>query len=184
MDELYHDQPDRHRFGYALLEPPAPSTITPYTAQTASAGDSEAAARANHTHGIASLYTTAITDFTPVVTQTVNVTINLNTTKYLKLDKMVMAWFDLRVTGAGTAGALITVSLPVNCDNSGPRILGNGRIYDVSATLTYAGAWEKDSASTMKLLYDGGANYAGLTGIAGGLAVGDVITAQLLYYSP
>lgn len=184
LTRQYHGQFSLHRFGEALGAPEVPTTITPLATQTAATGTSEAPARADHTHGIASLYTTALTSYTPTLTQTGGVAINLNVTNYLKIDKLVMVWFDFRANAAGTAGALITVSLPVNCDNSGPRNLGSGRIYDVSAGLTYAGAWEKDSASTIKLLYDGGANYAGLTGVAGGLAVGDVITGQLLYYAP
>lgn len=75
MDELHHDQPDRHRFGYALLEPPTPSTITPLVTQTGSAGVSEAPARADHTHSITAVTIPAIATaapsiITPYTTQT------------------------------------------------------------------------------------------------------------------
>lgn len=64
LNNRYHDQPDRHKYGAAFLEPGVPSTITPMTTQVASPGSDDATARADHVHGltgvsIASAYNSA-----------------------------------------------------------------------------------------------------------------------------
>jgi hypothetical protein len=77
--------------------------------------------------------------WTPTVTQAVAVTVSVTRARYAQLGKVVHFNAVLAVTGAGSGGTQISMSLPVTAQASGFIIGGAGYITDASASLNYHG---------------------------------------------
>lgn len=125
------------------------------------------------------------TAYTPSVTQGVAVTSTVVTARYIKMGRVVHLYARLNVTGAGTAGQSVTISLPVpGFAHGGNGIaVGSGFIYDASANNIYEGCYNILSAGTaVDMVTDvtgGSAAWGGTPNIA--LASGDIINLHATY---
>lgn len=121
--------------------------------------------------------------WTPAVVQSGSVTVTNTYSVYSRVGRMVTAWFNVDVTGSGTAANNITVSLPVNANSTDTdSIIGRAMIFDASATLRYKGDAAIANAATFAIFAEGTANaYYGSSGFTAGLAVGDVISGCIIY---
>ena len=99
---------------------------------------------------------------------------------YQRVGRLIVAQFAVSITGAGTAGQLVTVSLPVNSAATS-IVTGVAWIYDASATTRYVCACEIVSASTVAFAHDtSGGNLFGQAP-AVTLASGDLIRGAVTF---
>lgn len=101
------------------------------------------------------------TSWTPTITQSGNVTATfLENYYYIDYDNnTVTATMRAGITGTGTAGSFVTVSLPVNTAGSNSfHIIGSGTVYDGSTNTNYVAA----------VSFGGGQNVAFCTNSGGG----------------
>lgn len=119
--------------------------------------------------------------YTPQVDQgaTTNIAKTVNSGKYKRSNGMCTAWIDLVMTGAGTAGSSVTVTLPVASSLSSAPILGAGIIFDTSTTTRYVVDAEQSSTTVIAFGYQGAAGWGSSPSIA--LASGDTVRAVVTY---
>lgn len=120
----------------------------------------------------------AWTSWTPAVTQSGSVTVTNTRSRYGRWGRMIVATFDLSVTGSGTTSNNITVSLPVTAAAAGAGG-GAGLILD-SGNTYYVGFWDLATTTTIVLYTDSNANPAG-TNPAFALASGDGLSGTITY---
>ena len=118
--------------------------------------------------------------WTPVITQSVNVTYTNIFARYQRIQNVVFVYARLNITSAGTAANAVSVSVPVTAKST-IGIQGNMSIYDASAGTPYNGFAFAASTTTIQSAGD----WAG-TGVWGttpnvALANGDVIWLNLSY---
>jgi hypothetical protein len=118
--------------------------------------------------------------WTPVVTQSVNVTYTNIYARYQRIQNVVFVYARLNITSAGTAANAVTVSLPVTAKST-IGIQGNMSLYDSSASTPYNGFAFGATTTTIQSAGD----WAG-TGVWGttpnvAIASGDVIWLNLTY---
>lgn len=126
--------------------------------------------------------------WTPAVTQSGSVTCTNNASTYFRLGRLVIAWFDLTVSGSGSASNDITISLPVT-GRSNLGAIGVVKLVDVSATpdLNYASVVCAVSTSLAAFaLTDAtglqtGGEFHGGAGFSAGLASGDRLTGSMTF---
>jgi hypothetical protein len=124
----------------------------------------------------------ALTAWTPAVTQSGAVTGTVTTGTYSRVGRRVFFEVLFAVTGSGTAANVVTVSLPVTALSGNPHsVIGLGYIYDSSATAAYKGEVVMASTTTVKFFANVtsaavGLTYFGTSLFTAGLAVNDVIT--------
>lgn len=93
---------------------------------------------------------TTWSSWTPTITQSSSVTKTVTSAKYIHAGTYVLYELFLAVTGAGSAGNVITVSLPVNAATSSELPCGQGALLDASVQ-TYPCLAFLASASTLKM---------------------------------
>ena len=71
----------------------------------------------------------AWTSFTPTVTQSGSVTVTNTRSRYARWGRRIEFTIDLAVTGSGTTGNAITVSLPVTAASAN-QVVGSGFVFD------------------------------------------------------
>lgn len=120
------------------------------------------------------------TSFAPTLTQSGTVTATTARGAYIQVGSLVIFQFRLSVTGSGTAGNDITVSLPVSAAYS-PGAGGAGGIYDASVPTFYIGHWETVSSSTIAHYNDASNGNPTGTSPSFALASGDVIAGFYIY---
>ena len=169
-----HSSPGFHLIGRVLQAPPTGITRALGVNYE---GVSPLPARADHIHQLAPL---SVPAFTPTVTQGVSVAITGNKSKYFTIGKMVFMWIDFTVNGAGTAGSVFKIALPITLDTAGPTVLGSFEYKD-SGTVYYCGAVKLLSSTEIQFQADGLIDRLGISGIAGGCAVNDTLAAQLVF---
>jgi len=122
----------------------------------------------------------AWTTFVPTLTQSGAVTKTVTSATYTQVGKLVIAQFNLSVTGAGTGGTGVLMGLPVTASGS-LKSVGTCAIYDTSASTTYGGTCTSLSTTTVGFVGDwAGANTWGSQPSLA-LASGDVIRGTLMY---
>lgn len=127
------------------------------------------------------------TAYTPSITQSVNVTLTVNNSSYMRVGRMIHYRFTLSVTGAGTAANLVTLSMPVNINYvSDHGSLGYFQIHDISATTTYFGAAVPAGAGAIKGMANtnGGVaapTFFGTTTFTAALASGDIVSGWVIF---
>lgn len=117
--------------------------------------------------------------WTPTVTQSGSVTATVTRAEHLTIAGLVVVcFFDLAITGAGTGGNVITISLPstMNAANGG---FGSGWIADASNT-TYEVSWIATSTTAIAGLHSANTNYVGATPNFA-LASGDSLRGGFIY---
>jgi hypothetical protein len=125
------------------------------------------------------------TSYTPTLTQNGARTATINYAKYMRTNDFTCVNVDLTCTQTGSAGNLITVSLPVNLGSTTFRALGSGMFFDSSANDIILFSVVTQTVSTVRFLTDASTSRAsgeGL-GINPSLALGnnDVISFTLFY---
>ena len=127
----------------------------------------------------------AWTTWTPTITQSGSVTVTNTSSTYIRVGRLVIARFSLAVTGTGTGANAVVIDTPVTPTTNGTGvIIGNGMIFDSSASLLYRGlAFLPPSTSTVRLLgTNSTANaYLGADTFTAALASGDTIVGELIY---
>jgi hypothetical protein len=80
----------------------------------------------------------AWTSYTPTVAQGASTDIAKTTSyaKYIRVGKYVLCTVSLSMTGTGTAGSVITTSLPVTAATSGNMVVGSG-VYGDAGNATW-----------------------------------------------
>lgn len=128
---------------------------------------------------------TAYATWAPTVTQSGGVTVTVSDAKKRKIGKIMHFEAYLIVTGTGTGGNDVVISLP---EASAARytvnhVLGVGFIYDASATLRHKGIVGWATSTSIKLHPTAGSadGYLGSSIFTAGLAVGDLVSVQGTY---
>lgn len=121
--------------------------------------------------------------YTPTVTQSGTVTKTVTRSVYTKIGRTVFFQCKLAITGSGTSGNNITVSLPVTAVSATDSRVGQFDFYDSSVVRIYHGSAFLASTTTVKgLRIDTGAISAiGNGDPATGLASGDEININIVY---
>lgn len=151
---------------------------TPFTA---TAGTAITAAKANETRdnlkALLPLDQLAWTSYTPTLTQSGTVTKTVSLAKYQRRDNTVVCRVLLVVTGSGTGGNAVKISLPVTASAGGFSVAGSGYIFDSSVSTNYGGLVQFDSTTTAQLLptATNGASALGVVGFTAGLANNDTV---------
>lgn len=127
----------------------------------------------------------ALTTWTPVITQSVNVTFNTVISHYIRIGRLVIGWYALNVTGAGTAANAVQITgIPFTAASSGFQI-GAGQIFDNSAALNYPGLVYQANTTTldMRATTVGAAadNRLGVLSFTAALAVNDSVNGFFAY---
>ena len=86
---------------------------------------------------------TAWVTHTPTIAQgvTANISKTVNYSKYMRVGKLMIWQFAMDITGAGTSGASVTLTLPANLAASFTGVIGYGTISDASTSTNYNGSW-------------------------------------------
>lgn len=85
-------------------------------------------------------------DWTPVVTQPGTITQSGTVARYIQIGDLVVAMAYIDISGTGTSGNFVRVSLPVApADNTAAYPIGSGTIFENPTT--YIGHWYIDSGS-------------------------------------
>lgn len=126
--------------------------------------------------------------YTPTLSQGGTVTATTNWAMYITQGKMTTLLFKMTVTGTGTGGSSVTISLPSSLEDtaySGTQS-GSMKLYDSSAALKYQGFPETNGTGVM-IFQSTSTNVAtlGATGstFTAGLAVNDFITGAITFRS-
>lgn len=109
----------------------------------------------------------AFSSWTPTMTQTVAVTVTNNDSKYLKVGKLVVAYFNITATSNGTNGGTVAVgfgsgatALPTA--RAATSIFGSYRFLDAGVT-NYVGTVVGASTTSLNFYKDGDGNPLGPT---------------------
>lgn len=133
---------------------------------------------------IAALYGTT-TSYTPTVSQGVstNISKTVNEARYVQIGRLCACWGYVAMTGSGTAGSAVTVSLPLTASgHHSVALIGSGLVYDNSTTTRYVCTIELASTTTFSYGADGttgGAVWGGAPNLA--LAGSDQLRWQIFY---
>jgi len=101
------------------------------------------------------------TTYTPTVTQSTAVTVTTNYSKWIQVGRLVIWNFHLTASSGGSAGSILTISLPTAASAT-LRTLGSGMIYYNNTPRPYAGIWMANTTTTVALESDDtGNNYWG-----------------------
>lgn len=115
----------------------------------------------------------AWTSWTPTVSQPSSVT-NTNTySRYVRIGRTIHFVCRLDITGTGTSGSEITVSLPVTAAAGGGLVVGSGIVVD-NGTAFYVGVAVTASGTTMQIATYGNVGYVGANP-SFALASGDIV---------
>lgn len=124
--------------------------------------------------------------YTPAVTQSGSVAVTVNHAAYQKVGRRVIGNLLVSVSGSGTGGNAITISLPHATSSSTGFALGHGYLLDSSASAYYPFVCYRSGSTAMSLLrtaHEGTTPFLGISGFSAALAVGDVITCAFTYLS-
>jgi hypothetical protein len=128
----------------------------------------------------AGLAATALNSYTTQIDQgaTTNIAKTTNYSQYQIMGNLCFWTFSLSVTAAGTAGSQVTLTAPVTMATTAPSV-GEGRIYDASATNGYIGVWIPASTTSIRHFANG--TYTAAWGATPNLALasGDVIQGSV-----
>jgi len=110
------------------------------------------------------------------------VTCTVNRAVYQRIGRMVFAYCELTVTGSGTGGVAVTVSMPVTPVAGTNPVVGTFGIFDTSASTFYHGMARYLTATNLVSGYASGqANALGNGGFTLGLAVNDSVYMSIAY---
>ena len=122
----------------------------------------------------------AWTSFTPTVGQSGAVTVTNTRSRYARYGRTIHFTISLSVTGSGTGGNNILISLPVTAASAGEAMPGTGVVVDTSAGLTYVG-WSYIQSTTECLILTDVGTALGAAVFTAALASGDTIKISGTY---
>ena len=112
----------------------------------------------------------AWTTWTPTVTQSGAVTVTNTRSRFARYGRTIHFSCDLTVTGSGTAGNAILISLPVTAAASstipGGMPMGEGAVYDDSGVAVFRGQAALISTTSMQIL-SGATDFLSALGVSG-----------------
>jgi hypothetical protein len=112
-----------------------------------------------------------------------NITKTINTAMYIRIGNFVIAWFDLTLTAAGTAGSAVTITFPVNqSGHATSNGIGSAALLDASTAANCGpGTISVNSASQVFFRF-GGVTSGGWGGSPNfALASGDSMRGSMMY---
>jgi hypothetical protein len=125
--------------------------------------------------------------WTPTIGQGATTNITKSSTKafYMQVGKFVHGYFEVIISGTGTAGNRVNVSLPVNAKSSGFNVftpIGACNIYNASNVTVYPGfiLFSGDLIVSQNS-YTNGSQYLGINNFGEALANGDYIGGSFTY---
>jgi hypothetical protein len=122
------------------------------------------------------------TNYTPTLTQSATISKTIVTARYLQIGKLVVVFFNLLGTSAGTAGNNVTVGLPVTARDGGSAFkYGVGHIYDDSAAVSYSGLFSAATTTSAVFVGDWSAAVGWGSNPSIAFTTNDRITGILLY---
>lgn len=129
------------------------------------------------------LHLTEVQDWAPTVSQPGTITRTVTYGKYWVAGKRVWAECFLTISGTGTAGSAMKVSLPINASSASGLCIGSATFVDASDSFRFrAGVVIADTASTAAIALDNQTNYLGaLPSLA--LAASDQLRFSIFYES-
>jgi hypothetical protein len=122
------------------------------------------------------------TTYTPILSQTVTVSTSTTTGRYVRFGSLVIVRVRLIASSSGTAGGIITASLPITADPvySTFGISGNGIIFKAATNVQHHVALHT-AASTVSFVSDisGGGNFGQQSSFQ--LVSGDYVSFTTMY---
>lgn len=118
--------------------------------------------------------------WTPVVEQPGNIGITVNLARYARIQKLVVATFVVTITGTGTAGQSLAISLPLASNNT-VNAFGPGFLYDASTATMYNGTFYTPSTTRAWFIGDWAAGGVWGTTPVLGVANNDVWRGTMIY---
>jgi hypothetical protein len=118
--------------------------------------------------------------WTPAVTQSGSVTVTVTDAKYWRVGRLVHAFAKLAVTGSGTAGNIVTVTVPFTAAAAN-TFVGIGSIFDTSASTFYSGTARLQSTTVVAIIPHNATSYLGSAAFSAGLAAGDNVDISITY---
>ena len=127
--------------------------------------------------------------YTPTLTQSNAVAKTVTYAKYQQVNKIVHVEFQMIVSGTGTAGNKIEISLPITPFSNGANVftgVGNGNIFDASSTNVYPGLIVLFGTTSVTFtntsnIYVNGLQYLGINQFTAALAAGDFVAGSFTY---
>lgn len=125
----------------------------------------------------------AWTSWTPTVTQSGAVTVTVTRARFARYGRTIHATCKLTVTGSGTGGNNVGISLPVTAATSGEYAIGTGGIFDTSAAQDFTGPPYLNTTTQVLIKSSSttAATFLGANTFTAGLAVGDVVALNITY---
>jgi hypothetical protein len=122
-----------------------------------------------------------LTAWTPTVTQSGSVTVTVTEGTYQRIGRRITATAQLTVTGSGTGGNGIVVSLPVTARISPYSPMGVFMVFDTSVSTWYQGGAVTNNTTSCIGYINGTTAAMGVAGFTAGLAAGDLVQVNLSY---
>lgn len=121
------------------------------------------------------------TSYTPTVYQPGSIAYTLNYCRYFQLGRLVVYSAYLSITGSGTGGSVIAVSVPKTAANGSNLAVGEFYYYDASTATNYSGVAILRSTTSLGFLV----NQAGEVGNSPNIAAasGDLVRLSVMYES-
>lgn len=118
--------------------------------------------------------------YVPTFTQGATLTKSVNLAAYHRIGRRVLGNVDMTASSAGTASNLVLVGLPVPAVQT--FVIGTAFLYDASVGFLQ-GALVYNTATTAKIVLNGGTQYLGLTGSGSTAAIasGDIASYEFNY---
>lgn len=118
----------------------------------------------------------ALTTWTPTIIQSGSVTYTNTYSRYTRVGRLITGWFQLAVTGTGSAGVAVGVNVPVL--SAATTFVGGGEIFDSSASLRYNALLFMPTTGTVDFRGMSPAldNRLGVAQFTAALAAGDGVT--------
>lgn len=115
--------------------------------------------------------------YTPTLTQSATVTKTVTYARWVRIGRTIHFAVKLTVTGSGTASNAVRVGLPASCVQTSDYTLGQGYIFDSSASLLYRGLVTPAAAAEVFLspTHVTTANVLGATAFTDGLGSNDIV---------
>ena len=125
----------------------------------------------------------AWTDFSPTFSQGATITYTKRRTRYLQIGKLVIAQVSVDFTSAGTAGNVLSMTLPVTVVSvSNWNLVGSFLFYDLSVPSRYTGNLLLFDSSSAFLQHGGTTTNGALgTNPVVTVANGDQFSCSLMY---
>ena len=125
----------------------------------------------------------AWTTYSPTVTQSGTVTNTVAYSRYFRVGRLVVYSFSVAITGTGSAGNAVTVSLPVTAAQAGNLVSGYGQVFDASANISYNGLVVLNTTTTLAMVATTNttAQFLGIAGFTAALASTDGISCMVTY---